>query len=105
MAQAKEMTALEWGLLLGLSVSIGGVIERAEIMSLFPQSFASPWAAMVLMVLVLVVLGMIMDAFGAVILVSATVASIASKSRSPSIMRTENSSGPGPGVVFIRRPA
>lgn len=64
-------------LLLGLSVSIGGVIERAEIMSLFPQSFASPWAAMVLMVLVLVVLGMIMDAFGAVILVSATVASIA----------------------------
>lgn len=64
-------------LLLGLSVSIGGVIERAEVMNLFPQAFDSPWSAMVLMVGVLVVLGMIMDAFGAVILVSATVATIA----------------------------
>ncbi|WP_227545980.1 TRAP transporter large permease subunit [Marinobacter fonticola] len=64
-------------LLLGLSVSIGGVIERAEIMLMFPQAFDSPWTAMLLMVMVLVVLGMIMDAFGAVILVSATVATIA----------------------------
>ncbi|MGP4845335.1 TRAP transporter large permease subunit [Marinobacter sp. 1Y8] len=64
-------------LLLGLSVSVGGVIERAEIMSMFPQAFDSPWMAMLLMVVVLVVLGMIMDAFGAVILVSATVATIA----------------------------
>lgn len=64
-------------LLLGLSVSIGGVIERSEIMQAFPQAFDSVWAAMALIVLVLVVLGMIMDAFGAVILVTATVASIA----------------------------
>ncbi|WP_166266844.1 TRAP transporter large permease subunit [Marinobacter caseinilyticus] len=64
-------------LLLGLSVSIGGVIERSHLMGVFPQSFDSAWAAMVLMVLVLVILGMIMDAFGAVILVSATVAGIA----------------------------
>ncbi|WP_165857745.1 TRAP transporter large permease subunit [Marinobacter sp. JSM 1782161] len=64
-------------LLLGLSVSIGGVIERAEIMQMLPQAFASPWTAMVLMVVVLVILGMIMDAFGAVILVSATVATMA----------------------------
>ncbi|ENO15452.2 C4-dicarboxylate ABC transporter [Marinobacter nanhaiticus D15-8W] len=64
-------------LLLGLSVSIGGVIERAEIMQMFPQAFGSAWTAMLLMVVVLVVLGMIMDAFGAVILVSATVATIA----------------------------
>jgi TRAP-type C4-dicarboxylate transport system permease large subunit len=46
-------------------------------MSAFPQSFDSIWAAMALMVLVLVIFGMIMDAFGAVILVSATMASIA----------------------------
>jgi TRAP-type C4-dicarboxylate transport system permease large subunit len=64
-------------LLLGLSVSIGGVIERSHVMETFPQSFDSAWAAMMLMVVVLVILGMIMDAFGAIILVSATVASIA----------------------------
>jgi len=63
-------------LLLGLSVSIGGVIERSHIMGSFPQSFDSVWAAMALMVVILVVLGMIMDAFGAVILVTATLASI-----------------------------
>ena len=64
-------------LLLGLSVSIGGVIERSHLMGMFPQAFDSAWAAMLLMVVVLVILGMIMDAFGAVILVSATVAGIA----------------------------
>ncbi len=64
-------------LLLGLSVSIGGVIERSHIMEAFPQAFDSAWSAMLLMVVILVVLGMIMDAFGAVILVSATVATIA----------------------------
>lgn len=64
-------------LLLGLSVSIGGVIERSEIMQAFPQAFDSAWSAMVLMVVILVILGMIMDAFGAVILVTATVATIA----------------------------
>src|SRR5690554_3978705 len=64
-------------LLLGLSVSIGGVIERSQIMEAFPQAFDSAWSAMLLMVMILVILGMIMDAFGAVILVTATVASIA----------------------------
>ncbi|MDO6441585.1 MULTISPECIES: TRAP transporter large permease subunit [unclassified Marinobacter] len=64
-------------LLLGLSVSIGGVIERSDIMQSFPQSFDSAWSAMLLMVVILVILGMIMDAFGAVILVTATVATIA----------------------------
>ncbi|MDX1599685.1 MAG: TRAP transporter large permease subunit, partial [Marinobacter sp.] len=64
-------------LLLGLSVSIGGVIERSQIMELFPQAFDSAWSAMLLMVVILVILGMIMDAFGAVILVTATVSTIA----------------------------
>ncbi len=66
-------------LLGGLSVSIGGVIERSHIMETFPQAFDSPWSAMLLMVVILVILGgMIMDAFGgAVILVTATVATIA----------------------------
>ncbi|GGE62259.1 membrane protein [Streptosporangium jomthongense] len=64
-------------LLLGLSVSIGGVIERSHVMQSFPQAFDSAWSAMLLMVVILVILGMIMDAFGAVILVTATVATIA----------------------------
>lgn len=64
-------------LLLGLSVSIGGVIERSHLMETFPQAFDSAWSAMLLMVVILVILGMIMDAFGAVILVTATVATIA----------------------------
>ncbi|MDX1588385.1 MAG: TRAP transporter large permease subunit [Oleiphilaceae bacterium] len=64
-------------LLFGLSISLGGVVERAGVMEHFPQAFDNHWAAMGLMVAVLVVLGMIMDAFGAIILVSATVATMA----------------------------
>ncbi|UZE96551.1 TRAP transporter large permease subunit [Alkalimarinus alittae] len=67
-------------LLIGCSVSIGGVIERSGMMEMFPHSFDSPWGAMALLVIVLVILGMIMDAFGAVILVSATIATIAYQS-------------------------
>jgi TRAP-type C4-dicarboxylate transport system permease large subunit len=80
---ATNETTSEIGALLflfGLSVSVGGVIERAGVMELFPQSFASPWTAMLLLVVILVILGMIMDAFGAVILVSATIATIAYQS-------------------------
>ncbi|PID43731.1 MAG: C4-dicarboxylate ABC transporter [Proteobacteria bacterium] len=81
--EATNKTAAEIGALLflfGLSVSIGGVIERAGVMELFPESFDSPWTAMILLVFILVILGMIMDAFGAVILVSATIATIAYQS-------------------------
>ncbi len=64
-------------LLIGCSVSIGGVIERSGVMELFPHAFSSVWTAMMFLVVVLIILGMIMDAFGAVILVSATIATIA----------------------------
>ncbi len=64
-------------LLFGLSISLGGVIERAHVMDIFPASFESPWTAMMLMVVILVILGMIMDAFGAIILVSVTFATVA----------------------------
>jgi len=64
-------------MLMGLSVSIGGVIERSHIMDLVPGSFESVWLAMGLLVVILVVIGMVMDPYGAVILVSATIASIA----------------------------
>ncbi|MEK9711301.1 MAG: TRAP transporter large permease subunit, partial [Thalassolituus sp.] len=64
-------------MLMGMSVSIGGVIERAEVMTMVPTEFSSIWLAMGLLVAILVVIGMVMDPYGAVILVSATIASIA----------------------------
>ena len=66
--------------LMGLSICVGGVIERGEVMSLFPESFASIWIAMTALVMILVVIGMSMDPYGAVILVSATIAEVAYQS-------------------------
>ncbi|MFC3150951.1 TRAP transporter large permease subunit [Litoribrevibacter euphylliae] len=67
-------------LLMGLSVSIGGVMERSGVMELFPTVFDSQFAAMTALVVLLVFVGMIMDPYGAVILVNATVAVIAFES-------------------------
>lgn len=67
-------------MLMGMSVSVGGVLEKAEIMEMVPAEFSSIWVAMALLVAILVVIGMIMDPYGAVILVSATIASIAYES-------------------------
>jgi TRAP-type C4-dicarboxylate transport system permease large subunit len=64
-------------MLMGLSVSLGGVIERSHMMDLVPAGFDSVWVAMGVLVAILVVIGMIMEPYGAVILVSATFASIA----------------------------
>lgn len=66
-------------MLMGLSVSLGGVVERADLMSFFPLMFDSVWVAMLALMLVLVLIGMVMDPYGAVILVSATIAGIAYK--------------------------
>jgi TRAP-type C4-dicarboxylate transport system permease large subunit len=63
--------------LMGLSICVGGVIERSEIMHIFPHSFGSIWLAMMALVFILVLIGMSMDPYGAVILVSATIAEIA----------------------------
>ena len=64
-------------LLVACSICIGGMIERSGIVELFPSDFDSVWTAMGLIVCALVILGMIMEAFGAVILVSQTIATIA----------------------------
>jgi TRAP-type C4-dicarboxylate transport system permease large subunit len=63
--------------LMTLSLAVGGVIERSEVMNLAPKVFSSEWAAMGFLVALLVFLGMVMDPFGAVILVSGTLAPIA----------------------------
>ena len=67
-------------LLMGLSVSIGGVLERSGVMEMFPTAFDSQFAAMTALVILLVFVGMVMDPYGAVILVNATIAVIAFES-------------------------
>ncbi|MFP5441693.1 MAG: TRAP transporter large permease subunit [Gammaproteobacteria bacterium] len=63
-------------MLMALSVSIGGTIERSHVMDLFPQ-MDSVWGTMTVLVITMVVIGMIMDPYGAVILVNATIAQVA----------------------------
>lgn len=64
-------------LLMALSVSTGGIIERSGMMESLPETFASVWIATALLVLVMVIIGMIMDPMGAVILVNASIAPLA----------------------------
>lgn len=63
--------------LMTLSLAMGGVIERSEVMSYAPKVFSSDWTAMAFLMVTKVLLGMIMDPFGAVVLVSGTLAPIA----------------------------
>ena len=64
-------------MLMTLSLAMGGVVERAEIMELAPKTFPNEWVAMSFLMVAKVILGMFMDPFGAVILVSGTLAPIA----------------------------
>ena len=64
-------------LLMGLSFVLGGVIERSGLLSGIPETFSSTWITLSFLVIVLVGIGMIMDPFGAVVLVSGTIAQIA----------------------------
>ena len=66
-------------MLMGTTMTIGGVVERAELMAHLPVEFSSVWMAMLMLVAILVVIGMIMDPYGAVLLVSVTIAGIAYK--------------------------
>jgi TRAP-type C4-dicarboxylate transport system permease large subunit len=64
-------------LLMGLSFVLGGVIERSGVLTNIPEVFSSTWVTLGFLVVVLIGIGMIMDPFGAVVLVSGTVAQIA----------------------------
>jgi TRAP-type C4-dicarboxylate transport system permease large subunit len=63
--------------LMALSLAMGGMVERSGIMEHAPSHFSSVWMAMTFLMVAKVLLGMIMDPFGAVILVSGTLAPIA----------------------------
>ncbi len=80
LVQATETTGEHIGALLFLmaaTVGIGGVVERSEVMAMMPESFGSRPMTMAVLVVVMIIVGMTMDAMGAVILVSVTVADIA----------------------------
>lgn len=64
-------------MLMALSVSVGGVIEHSGIMESIPTDMGNIWITLTIMMFMMVFIGMIMDPFGAVILVSATVAPVA----------------------------
>ncbi|ANF82554.1 hypothetical protein A3K93_10380 [Acinetobacter sp. NCu2D-2] len=64
-------------ILMALSVSVGGLLERMEIMEAFPTDINSTILVITMIVGLMIFVGMIMDPFGAVILISATVAPVA----------------------------
>ena len=64
-------------ILMALSVSVGGFLERIEIMHLIPTDLGSIIVALTLIAILMIVVGMVMDPFGAVILITATVAPVA----------------------------
>ena len=59
------------------SVGIGGVVERSEVMGMLPEDLGGPWPAMAILVVAMVLVGMTMDALGAVILVSVSLTHVA----------------------------
>lgn len=64
-------------MLMTISLTVGGVVERSDVMHLAPTTFPNIWVAMAFLVVTKVILGIFMDPFGAIILVSGTMAPIA----------------------------
>lgn len=82
LADATTETTMHIGALLtlmALSVAFGGVIERAHVMDMVPQDLGGPMMTMLVLTVMLVLIGMVMDPYGAVILVSATLAHVAER--------------------------
>lgn len=80
MRHATNNTSAEIGallLLVGCTIAFGGMVERSGVMDVFPRAFESQWAAMFALVFVLIIMGMLMEPFGAVVLCSSTIAPIA----------------------------
>ncbi len=64
-------------MLMACSFTVGGIIERGGGVLEIPEAFGSVYAAMGFLVLFLVMIGMVMDPFGALILVTGTIAPVA----------------------------
>lgn len=66
-------------ILMGLSFTVAGMIERSEIFMLLPDQLGSLWVSVSIFLVMLAFVGMVMDPFGAVVLVSGSIAPIAYK--------------------------
>lgn len=64
-------------ILMALSVSVGGLIERTEIVHLLPSDLGNIYLSLLFIALLLAFIGMCTDPFGAVILVAASIAPVA----------------------------
>ena len=64
-------------ILMALSASVGGLIERTEIVELLPMHLGNIYLSLAFIALLLAIVGMTTDPFGAVILVAATIAPVA----------------------------
>lgn len=64
-------------MLMACSFTVGGIIERSGGTLSFPEGFDSTYLAMLAIVFFLIFIGMIMDPFGALILVSVVIAPVA----------------------------
>ena len=63
-------------MLMTASVGLGGIVERSELMANVPD-LGGTFTTMTVLVVILILVGMTMDALGAVVLVSVTIASVA----------------------------
>ncbi len=64
-------------MLMGLSFAMGGVFSRSGLLNLLPSVWLNPWQLMAGLVALLIFLGMIMEPFGAIVLVSTAIAPLA----------------------------
>ncbi|MDM1758284.1 MULTISPECIES: TRAP transporter large permease subunit [Acinetobacter] len=64
-------------ILMALSASMGGLIERSEIVTMVPTHLGSIMLSLAFLAILLAIIGMTTDPFGAVILVAATIAPVA----------------------------
>ena len=64
-------------ILMALSASVGGLIERSEVVELLPTHLGNIYISLAFIALLLAIVGMTTDPFGAVILVAATIAPVA----------------------------
>ena len=64
-------------ILMALSASVGGLIERSDIVQLLPTHLGNIYISLAFIALLLAIVGMTTDPFGAVILVAATIAPVA----------------------------
>lgn len=64
-------------MLMALSLCVGGLMERTGAMEALPETFPSIWIATGILVVVLVIIGMMIDPYGAVILINASIYPVA----------------------------